>query len=133
MYAYSWQAFGFRKRRFRDLEFVQPGTKIQQQLRVEAGSDLAREHEIVCVVIPHQKCAKSDAAALRICESANDEFLSRLAFHLEPMRRASMLIQGRPSLGNHSFPSFAAGACPGFVVRNFRNMRKRSTERQIFE
>ena len=40
--AHARQADGFGERRLRDLERVQPRAEVEQQLRVEAGADLAR-------------------------------------------------------------------------------------------
>src|SRR5215510_11898310 len=88
----AWQSFSFRERRFRDLELVQPRTKLQQQPGVEAGADFAGKDEIVTIEVPHEQRTKTDAAALRIRESANDEFLSSLALHLQPMRRATVFV-----------------------------------------
>src|SRR4030095_739582 len=86
------QSFGFRERRVRDLEPVQPRTKLQQQFRVEAGADFASEDEIISIEIAHEQRSEAYAAALRIRESAHDEFLSILALHLQPMRRATVLV-----------------------------------------
>src|SRR5215467_10944735 len=87
------QSFGFREWRVWDLELVQPSTKRQQQFRVEAGADFAGEDEIILIEVAYEQRAETDAAALRICESANDEFLSGLALHLQPMRRAAVLVR----------------------------------------
>ena len=47
----------------------------------------------VPIEVSHQQRAETDAAALRIRESANDEFLRRLALHLQPVRRAAVLVR----------------------------------------
>ena len=65
---------------------VQPVAQLEQQLGVEPGADLAREHEIVALEVADEQCAQADAAALRIGEPADDELLRRLAFHLQPVR-----------------------------------------------
>src|SRR5215470_3708249 len=86
------QSFGPRERRVWDLELVQPSTKLQQQFRVEARADFAGEDEIIPIKVAYQQRAETDTAALRIRESADDEFLSGLALHLQPMRRAAVLV-----------------------------------------
>src|SRR6266571_8328478 len=87
------QPFGFRERRFRDLELVEPRTQVQQQLRVEAGADFAGKDEIIPIEIPHEQRAETDTAAPWIRESANDELLRSLALHLQPVRRAAVLVR----------------------------------------
>src|SRR5262249_14438350 len=131
MGAKAWQSFGFSEWRFWDLELVEPRTKLQQQLRVEAGADFAGEDEIIPIEVSHEQCAETDAAALRIRESSNDEFLCGLALHLQPVRRAAVLVRWCAALCDHSFPSFPASTLPGVVVRNFWNVRQRRTEREV--
>jgi hypothetical protein len=87
------QSFGLRKGRLWDLELVQPSTKLQQQFRVEAGADFAREDEIIPIEVAYEQRAETDPAALWIRESANDKFLSGLALHLQTVRRAAMLVR----------------------------------------
>src|SRR5262245_1610898 len=87
------QSFGLRERRVWDLELVQPNTKLQQQFCVEARADFAGEDEIIPIEVAYEQRAETDAAALRIRESADDEFLSGLALHLQPMRRAVVLVR----------------------------------------
>src|SRR6185503_2153917 len=84
--AQAWKADGLREWRFRHLEAVESGAEVQQQLRVEPRADLPREHELVVLEIPDEQCTQADSAALGICESADDELLGELAFHLEPVR-----------------------------------------------
>ena len=64
-----------RERRRRDLGRVEPRAQIEQQLRVEAGSDLSGEDEVAAVEIADEQRAEADAAALRIREAADDEIL----------------------------------------------------------
>src|ERR1051326_6105587 len=74
-----WQPLGFRERRSRDLELVQPRTQVQKQLRVEAGADFTGKHKIIPLEVAYEQRAETDAAAPRICESADDEFLTGFA------------------------------------------------------
>jgi len=39
---HAWQALGYGEWRFRDLEFVELFAEIQQQFRIESGSDPSR-------------------------------------------------------------------------------------------
>ena len=71
------QAVGLRERRRRDFELVEPRAQLEQQLGVEARADLAGEHEISPVEVADEQRAEADAAALRIGEAADDEFLRR--------------------------------------------------------
>src|SRR2546427_3048250 len=127
MCADAWQPFGFRERRFRDLDLVQPCTQVQQKLRVEAGADFSGKDEIISIEVPYEKRSEADAAALRIRESANDELLRRLALHLQPVRRAAAPARCHSQLPEHSFPPFAARALPRLFFRGFPNLRQRST------
>src|SRR5262249_20704724 len=122
------QPCGPCERRFRDLQPVESRTQIQQQLRIEAGADFAGEDEIVPIEVSDEQCTQTHAGSLRIRVSANNEFLRRFALHLEPVRRATVLVQRSAPLGNHSFPSLAARTLPRLVVRDFRNVRQRSAE-----
>ena len=101
-----------RERRLRDLERVEPRAQVEQQLRVEAGADLAGEDEVVAVEVADEQRAEADAAALRIGEAADDELLRRLALHLQPVRRAAVLVRRVAPLGDDAFPAFAARALP---------------------
>src|SRR2546428_223587 len=95
MCANTWQPFRFREGRLRDFEFVQPRAQVQQELRVETGADFAGKDEIIPIEVPHEQRAETDAAALRIRESADDKLLRSLALHLQPVRRAAMLAARR--------------------------------------
>src|SRR5262245_37165638 len=87
------ESFALREWGVRDFEVVQPSTKFQQQFRVEARADFTGEDEIIPIEVAYEQRAETDAAALRIRESADDEFLSSLALHLQPMRRAAVLVR----------------------------------------
>src|SRR5262245_16704362 len=71
----SRKSLGLRKGRFGDLDLVQPGTQSQQELRVKSGADFARKHEIILMKIYNQQRSQPHTTALRILESADDEFL----------------------------------------------------------
>src|SRR6266851_2065977 len=87
------QTDGSGKRRLRNLELIQLCAQIHEQLRVKTSSNLPCEHEVVTIEVANKQRAKTDTLALWICEPADDEFLRHLAFHLQPMRRAAMLVQ----------------------------------------
>jgi hypothetical protein len=53
---------------------LQPSTQLEQHLGVEAGSDFSREDEFVAIEVADQQSAETEAAALRIGESADDDF-----------------------------------------------------------
>jgi hypothetical protein len=44
-----------------DLEGVKALSEIEQQLRVEAGADLAGEHEVVAIVVADEQRPEADA------------------------------------------------------------------------
>src|SRR6188508_1651373 len=91
--------------RLRDLERIQPGAELQQQLRVETRADLAGKHEVVLIVMSNQQGTETLPSALRIGESSDDELLRRLAFHLQPVGRAAVLVAGVAPLGDDAFPT----------------------------
>ena len=128
--AHPRQAAALRERRLRDLHRVQPGPKLEQQLRIESRSDLAREDEIVLVVVPDEQRAQSDAPALRIREAADDELLRRFAFHLEPVGRAPVLVRRAAPLRDDAFPAFAPGTLPRLPIVERRDALKRRSKRQ---
>ena len=99
---------------FGDLERVEPRAQVEQQLGVEAGADLAGEHEIVLFEVADQQRAQADARALRIGEAADDELLRRLALHLQPVRRAAVLVRRVAPLGDDALPSLAHARSHGF-------------------
>src|SRR5262245_42720796 len=76
------QADSFGERRFRNLESVEPGAEIQQQLRIEACADLPGKNEVVPLEVAYKQRPQADPPALGISEAANHELLRRLAFHL---------------------------------------------------
>ena len=80
------QSFSFCEGRFLHFELIQPRPKLEQQLRIKAGADFSSEDEIFLIIVPDKQCAETYTAALWICESTNDEFLRRFAFHFQPVR-----------------------------------------------
>ena len=92
MRAHAWQPDGLRERRLRDLERIQPRAEIQQQLRVETGADLPAKTKSSRLEVAHQQRAEADPYALWVREPANDELLRRFTLHLQPVRRAAMLV-----------------------------------------
>ncbi len=127
------QADGFRERRFGNLQRIQTRAKVQQHLRVEASADLAREHQVAAVEVADEQSTEPDPLALRVSETADDQLLARLAFHLEPVRRASMLVLRVAALGNHTFPPFGARALPGLVIVQRLDSSDRRTKVQRFQ
>src|SRR5262249_55737839 len=75
--AVTGEALAVRERRLLDGKSIETSSQIEQELRVEAGADLAGEDEVVGVVVTDQQRAESHACALRISKSADDEFLRR--------------------------------------------------------
>ena len=94
------------------LEHVELPPKVEQQLRVEAGADLAGEDEVLAVEVAHEQRAEADARSLRVGKPADDKLLRRLALHLEPVARAAVLVPGVAALGDDALPALAAGALP---------------------
>src|SRR5207253_4231278 len=115
------------------LDSIEPRAQIEQQLRVEAGADLAGEHEFVLLEIPDEQRAEADAPPLRIGEAADDELLRRLAFHLQPVRRAAVLVGRAAPLRDHAFPALATGAFPRLRLVNGGDARERPLQRQRAE
>src|SRR5690242_8084764 len=91
--AHPRQASRLREWRRRDLQRIELRAQLTQKLRVEAGADFTGEDEVVALVVADEQRAESDASALRVGEAADDELLRRLALHLEPVRRAPMLVR----------------------------------------
>src|SRR6185436_19841895 len=71
-----------------------------------------------------------DARPLRIGKAADDEFLRRLALHLQPVGRTAMFVRRIATLRDDPFPSFAARAFPGLVVFERLDTADRRVERQ---
>ena len=109
----------------RDLERVEPRAQLEQQLRVEAGADLAGEDEVVAVVVADEQRAEADARALRIGEAADDELLRRLALHLQPVRRAAMLVRSSRGAWRSRLPSLRGTRAPRASDRRARHARER--------
>src|SRR4026209_1272369 len=101
------QADGPREGRPRDGERVELLAELPEQLRVEAGADLSREHEVVALEIADEQRAQADPLASRIGETSDHELLRRLALHLEPVRRAAVLVGRVAPLRDDAFPAFA--------------------------
>ena len=112
---------------------VQPVAQIQQQLGVEPGADLAGEHEIVGLEVADEQCAQADPAALRIGEPADDELLRRLAFHLQPVRRAPVLVRRVAPLRDDALPPLAAGALPRLRIVERQHAVEGRLQRQLIE
>src|SRR5687767_10925397 len=92
MRAQARQADGLRERRLCHFECVETPPQIEQELGVETGADLAREHEVVAIVVTDQQGAQADAGALRIGESADHQLLRALDLELEPLLRAAVFV-----------------------------------------
>ena len=95
---------------------IEARAQVEQQLRVEAGADLAGKHEVLAFVVADEQRAEADARALRIGKAADDELLRRLALHLQPVLRAAMLVRRAAAFRDHAFPAFAPRAFPRLVV-----------------
>src|SRR5688572_13465881 len=106
------QSDGFRERRSLDLETVQLRAKAQEERGVEAGSHLARENKIVSVEVADEQRSQSHSPALRIGEAADHELLGGLAFHLQPVARAPVLVGCIAPLRDHTLPTLLAGQLP---------------------
>ena len=122
------QPDGLGERRLRDLERVQPRAQIEQQLRVEAGADLAGEDEVVPLEVADEQRAQADARALRIGEPADHELLRRLALHLQPVRRAAVLVRRVAPLRDDALPALAARALPRLRIVERRHALQRRLE-----
>src|SRR5258705_1338929 len=115
------QSNSFRKRRLPYLETIQSGTQLEQQLRVKASSNLPCKHELVAFVMSNEKRTETDAFALRICESTNDELLRHLALHFQPMFRTALFINRIASLSDDTFPTFLQRSLPRQRIRQRLN------------
>ena len=80
------QSLTFRERSARDFEFIETGAEIKEKLRIETRADLSGEYEVVAIKVTYEQRAQTYTATLWIGESADDEFLRRLTFHLQPIR-----------------------------------------------
>ena len=106
------------ERRRRKREPIEPGPQRAQQRGVEAGADLAGEDQVRSLEVADQQRAEPDAAALRIGEAADDQFLRRLALHLQPVLRPAVLVGRAAALGDHALPTRAAGRSQGLAPRS---------------
>src|SRR4051812_36549336 len=74
----------FGERRFRDLQPVESRAELEQQPRVESGSNLPGKDEVIVLEVSDEQCAKADPSALWVRKSADYEVLRLLALHLQP-------------------------------------------------
>ncbi len=116
---------------FGNLERVEARAQVEQQPGVEARAHLAREHEVAAVEVADEQRAESDAPALRIGEAADHQLLRRLALHLQPVRRAPMLVGRVAPLGDDALPAFPARALPGPLVVQGLDPAQRRPEGQL--
>src|SRR5688500_5376104 len=100
------------ERRCRDLEGVQPGPQIQQQLRIEAGAHFPGKYQVGTLEIADEQRAETDARTLGIGETPDHEVLHGFAFHFEPVWRTAVLVGRTAALRDHPFPPFARDALP---------------------
>src|ERR1051325_10246665 len=97
------QAGGDGEWRGRPKDRVEPRTQRQQPGRIEAGADLAGEHEAgVGGVVTDEQRAEADPLALGIREAADDELLAGFDLHLEPVARPAVLVGRVAALGDHA-------------------------------
>ena len=73
---------------------------------------LPGEDEVVALEVADEQRAEADARALRIGEAADHELLRRLALHLQPVRRAAVLVRRVAPLRDDALPALAARALP---------------------
>src|SRR4051812_8651469 len=127
------QSFRASERRPRNFDGVESRAQIEEECRIEARADLAREDEIVSLEIAHEQRSQADAPTLRIGESAYDKVLGELALHLEPGLRALLLVNGIEPLRDHAFPPFGARSRPWFGVIERLDALQRSVQRNSIE
>src|SRR5688572_1718252 len=77
--------------------------------------------------------AQPQATATRIGEPADDELLARLTLHLQPVRRAAVLIARVSPLGDHALPAFPARTLPGLGLAEPRHDAERGLELQLLQ
>ena len=131
--AHARQPLGLREWRACDFRPVEHRAELGEQLRVESRSDLAREHEVVALVVADEQCAEAHAGALRVGEAADDEVVYRFAFHLEPVLRPAMLVERVTAFRDHPFPALTARALPWLGVTDLADADERCGERQGVE
>jgi len=90
--AYAWQSDGPGKRRLSNLDLIELRTQLEQQCGIKAGSNLACKYKIPVVIIANEQSAQADSFPLRIGESTDNKLLGQLAFHLQPVRRPTLLV-----------------------------------------
>src|SRR5262245_4462580 len=119
------QPLRLREWRLVDFQAIEPGAKIEQQLGVEAGADFPCKDEVVAFEVSNEQRTETDSRALRIGEAADDELLARLALHLQPVRRSTMLVERVAPFGDDAFPALCAGALPRLVIVERRDAPER--------
>src|SRR6185369_345866 len=110
--AHTRQTNSTRERWFLDLQLVELRTQIQQQLRIESGSNLSGKNEIVIFEVTNKKRAQTDSLPLRIRKPTDEKILRQLAFHLEPLLRTTMFVDRTAPLRNDAFPTFLPRELP---------------------
>jgi hypothetical protein len=118
------------ERRLLDLGRIEPRAQVHQQCPVETGADLAGEDELTLFIEANQQGPESDAASLRISESADHEVAGQLALHLEPVLRALVLVHRVATLRDDTLPALGARAVPRFVATQLVHSLERCLERQ---
>src|SRR2546426_2870809 len=104
------------ERRLRHFQRVEPSPQVEQQLGVEARAHLPGVDEVVLLEVADEQRPQTDAPALWVREAADHQLLRRLAFHLQPVRRAAVLIDGIPPLGHDPFPALLGCALPRLLT-----------------
>src|SRR5262249_33920366 len=84
----------------------------EQERGVEAGTHLPREDELRAVEVADEQRAETDARALRIGESTDDELLRQFALHFQPVRRAPMFVRRIASFRDDALPAFTTRELP---------------------
>ena len=128
------QAFGFRERRRRNLEAIQSIAEVEQQLRVESRCRSCRRRR-------NRRRRNSRRAARPVrrvlpCGSVNPPTTSScasLALHLQPVRRAPLLVGRVAPLGDDAFPALAAGPLPRLRIVERGDALERRLKRQSIE
>src|SRR5688572_28732442 len=110
--AHARESYGFGERRRFHLEAVPLLPEVEQHARVAAGADLTGEDEVVTLVVADEQRAEADAGPLRVGEPAHHELLRGLAFHLQPLLRAAVLVDRVAPLRDDSFPPLRARLLP---------------------
>jgi hypothetical protein len=113
-----------------NLDCVETPPQLEQELGVESGPDLAGEDEVLILEIADEQRAEADTRTLRIGVTTDDQFLRRLALHLQPVLGAAVLVWRSTPLGDHTLPSVAAGLLPRLVAVEEHDALERPLQRQ---